>query len=124
MKKYLVLTSVLALTACGGGSGSSGAGADVNTVVVPGDLAGRVTATDNDVITKMKSEVIVASNSDNPLSRKATVEKDGVTFASYRLEDIRNIWRNCGAEYCGVYWCFYLLLRLVGLFRHLLNLFW
>lgn len=89
MKKYLVLTSVLALTACGGGSGSGGSGADVNTVVVPGDLAGRVTATDNDVITKMKSEVIVASNSDNPLSRKATVEKDGVTFASYRLEDIQ-----------------------------------
>ena len=38
MKKYLVLTSIFALAACGGGGGHSGSG----SVGVPGELAGRV----------------------------------------------------------------------------------
>ena len=88
MKKYFILTSVLALTACGGGSGG-GASAPVD-VTVPSNLQGRVTATEsNNLITGMKSEVIVSSNSTTPLSREATVTKNGITFKSYRLSDIK-----------------------------------
>lgn len=86
MKKYLFLTSVFALAACGGGGGS------VTPVssTVPAELQGRVTATEsNSFITGMKSEVIVASNSTTPLSREASVTKNGVTFKSYRLSDIK-----------------------------------
>lgn len=95
MKKYVFLTSMLALAACGGGSGGGGAGGTASNtpqplVRVPTELGGRVTATDNDVITSMKSEVVVASNSSTDLTRTPhTVEIDGVTFKSYRLEDIK-----------------------------------
>lgn len=96
MKKYAFLTSVLALAACGGGSGGGHHGTlpldTVADLTVPAELAGRVTATDNDAVTKMKSEVIVASNTNIALSRSGHSYTDPITgteFKSYRLEDIK-----------------------------------
>lgn len=86
MRKYIFLTSVLALAACGGGGGGHGG---VAPVTVPSDLSGRVTATENDNVTAMKSEVIVSSNSDTELSRSSSTTVNGVKFVSYRLEDIK-----------------------------------
>ncbi len=53
MKKYFVLTSVLALAACGGGSGSGGNGAP-GAITTPTTFTDRV-ATSNSVITNMVS---------------------------------------------------------------------
>lgn len=92
MKKYVFLTSVLALAACGGGSGGGGApSGGRNLPDVPAELGGRVTATDNGTVTAMRSEVIVSSNSNVALSRSGHTFTDanGVTFKSYRLEDIK-----------------------------------
>ena len=100
MKKYFILTSILALTACGGGSGgggshvtpSSGRPSVNNDITVPEELAGRVTATtSNSAITGMNSEVIVSDHSNVALARTphTITNQDGVTFTSYRLEDIK-----------------------------------
>lgn len=90
MKRYFLLTSVLALAACGGGSGGGGSG-----IVAPNGYneAARVSdtaITSNGKITKMKSEIVVASNSSSPIvSRAATTHSGGVTYTSYRLDDIK-----------------------------------
>ena len=115
MKKYIFLTSVLALAACGGGSGgivSSDGNSDDggfsdsdsgNVIVVPIDttkktvpaeLEGRIAttaATSNETITKMKSEIVVSSNSDVELARAghSYTDANGVVFKSYRLEDVK-----------------------------------
>ena len=95
MKKYFVLTSVLALAACGGGGSSSSSGINhspVSSITVPDELEGRVSATEsNSKITSMKSEVVVSSNSNASLSRVAHTytDENGVTFKSYRLDDIK-----------------------------------
>lgn len=88
MKKYLVLTSIFALSACGGGGGHSGSG----SVGVPGELAGRVSDTalvSNGNITKMKSEIIVSNKTSGELARSSSVTQNGVTFTSYRLDDVK-----------------------------------
>ncbi|MBR4475276.1 MAG: hypothetical protein IKP05_01165 [Alphaproteobacteria bacterium] len=95
MKKYFLLTSVLALAACGGGSGGGGGSSNTpaRNVVVPATLHGGAIApediTSNQAITQMNSEVIVSSNSSLPLSRSASVTSGGVTFSSYRLDDVK-----------------------------------
>ena len=89
MKRYVILTSVLALAACGGGgSGGGGSGAGYiapRPAVTPG------VATSNAEITNMSSEIVVASNSDTPVSviRSATINDGGVTYTSYRLDDVK-----------------------------------
>ena len=70
MKKLFVLTSILAIAACGGGGGGGGGSggggvAPISAPVVPDILEGAVSAaaqTSNNNVTKMKGEVIVASN--------------------------------------------------------------
>lgn len=90
MKRYFLLTSVLALAACGGGSGGGGSG-----IVAPVGYNGSARVSDtaiasNSSITNMKSEVVVASNSSSPIvSRSATTHSGGVTYTSYRLDDIK-----------------------------------
>ena len=94
MKKYFILTSILALAACGGGSGGGGGSSNTpaRNVVVPATLHGGAIApediTSNQAVTQMNSEVIVSSNSSLPLSRSASVTSGGVTFTSYRLDDV------------------------------------
>ena len=90
MKRYFLLTSVLALAACGGGSGGGGAG-----IVAPVGYNGSARVSDtaiasNSSITNMKSEVVVASNSSAPVvTRSSTTHSGGVTYTSYRLDDIK-----------------------------------
>lgn len=86
MKKYLILTSVLALAACGGGGHG---GASVNA---PDTLNARITdaaAASNQAITAMKSQVIVSNKTSGDLSRSATETVGGVTFTSYDLSDVK-----------------------------------
>ena len=94
MRKLFVLTSILALTACGGGGGGGGSSnAPARNVVVPATLHGGAIAPEdiasNQAVTQMNSEVIVSSNSSLPLSRSATATSGGVTFTSYRLDDFK-----------------------------------
>ncbi|MBE6457304.1 MAG: hypothetical protein E7011_00630 [Alphaproteobacteria bacterium] len=92
MKKYVILTSVLALAACGGGSGGGGsAGTPSGGYVAPRPAVTPGVATSNAEITNMSSEIVVASNSNTPVSvvRSATVNNGGVTYTSYRLDDVK-----------------------------------
>lgn len=86
MKKYLILTSVLALAACGGGGGGDG-----GPILIP--EANRITAQDrasNANVTSMVSEIGIAPNGSSIiLARGATglIEQDGVQYRAYRLDD-------------------------------------
>ena len=92
MKKLFVLTSIFALAACGGGGGGGGGGvAPISAPVVPDILGGAVSAAaqaSNNNVTKMKGEVIVASNWNAPLTRHSSTDVGGVTFHSYQLDDV------------------------------------
>ena len=106
MKKLAILTSMLALAACGGGSGGgSGTHSPSSAVTptpimptIPSSLRSGVTpgaATSNEEVTKMNSEVVVATNSANPggvvVSRSGskTATEGGYTFTSYMLDDVK-----------------------------------
>jgi len=103
MKKYVFLTSVLALAACGGGSGggshiSTPSSAVTPTLTIPSSLRSGVTsgaATSNEFVTKMNSEVVVATSAGNPggvvvaRSGSKTATAGGYTFTSYMLDDVK-----------------------------------
>ena len=85
MKKYAILTSVLALTACGGGGHHSNG--------TPGNVRSAVSAdaaASNAVITSMASEVLVGNGETltPSLSRQGTTSYNGKTYTSYRLDDV------------------------------------
>lgn len=92
MKKYVILTSVLALAACGGGGGGSSSPAVVGGgYVAPRAAVTSEVAASNSQITSMASEIVVASNGSAPISvvRSATTSSGGVTYTSYRLDDVK-----------------------------------
>lgn len=92
MKKYLLLTSILALAACGGGSGGGGSHgvSSGNDYVAPRPAVEEGVAQSNAGITGLKSEIVVASNSNTPvLVRSASSQSGGVTYTSYRLDDVK-----------------------------------
>ena len=98
MKKYFLLTSVLALAACGGGSGGGGGAGGARAVILPAlpaglpDAISQENATSNEYVTKMKSEVVVAAKGGHSyLARSSApiVGDDGFTFTSYRLDDVK-----------------------------------
>ena len=85
MKKYVFLTSVLALAACGGGGHHSNG--------TPGNVRSAVSAdaaASNAVITSMASEVLVGHGETltPSLSRQGTTSYNGKTYTSYRLDDV------------------------------------
>ena len=89
MKRYFFLTSVLALAACGGGSGG-GSGIVAPTGYNEAARVSNTAIASNSSITNMKSEVVVASNSSTPVvTRSATTHSGGVTYTSYRLDDVK-----------------------------------
>lgn len=86
MKRFYILTSVLALAACGGGGHHSGS-APVRAAITPDSEA----AISNSAITSMVSEVLVASDGSviTPLlNRSGSVQYNGKTYNSYRLDDV------------------------------------
>ncbi|MBQ9540431.1 MAG: hypothetical protein IJU89_03340 [Alphaproteobacteria bacterium] len=86
MKKYFVLTSVLALAACGGGSG--GGIVPIQTGNTTRSAVDPTAVTSNSNITSMASEILVANGHTPILARSGTVNKNGVTYNSYRLDDV------------------------------------
>ncbi len=82
MKKYLILTSVFALAACGGG-GHSGSGTPTRAAVTQGAIDS------NSYITSMASEVLIPkSGSGAVITRSGSVNYNGETYTSYRLDDV------------------------------------
>ena len=97
MKRYLILTSVIALAACGGG-GHSGGGTVVDAPRAPtfnsSDLFSNTASNTN--VTQMKSQVIVDSRGRviAPNTRGASIrsgsihDTDGNTYKVYDLSDV------------------------------------
>ena len=96
MKKYLILTSLSALVACGGGSGGS-----INTYnsgdIIPAGTTGTVTeraAKSNSNVTSMVSEIGVATDGTTinigDTNRSATnhFTYGGKEYTSYRLDNV------------------------------------
>lgn len=87
MKKYLLLTSVFALAACGGGGGGhSGSG------ITPGPVTraavSNAAVESNGHVTSMASEILVQNGTGAIEVRSGSVNKDGKTYTSYRLDDV------------------------------------
>lgn len=82
MKKFFVLTSLLALAACGGGSG----GANPETGIRVPDAA----IASNKNVTSMASEILVAKNGGSPdIVRSSTIMRDGKEYTAYHLDDAK-----------------------------------
>lgn len=79
----------LALAACHGSSGHSSS--PTITSVAPRPAVTAAVANSNKEITSMPSEVVVASNGSNPVIVSGAVTKNsgGVTYTSYRLDDVK-----------------------------------
>ncbi len=100
MKKIAILTSMLVLAACGGGSkspesspvGNHVSGSTID-LTIPSSLRGAVTSAESNLnkeVTGMRSEVIVSSGTSVPLFRSSSViNASGIRFVSYRLDDIK-----------------------------------
>ena len=91
MKKVsMVLFSLMALSACGGGSSSHG-GSAIDPAVAPRPQVTAAVSESNKYITSMPSEVVVASNSNEPISvvGSKSIDSGGVTYVSYRLDDVK-----------------------------------
>ena len=91
MKKVsMVLFSLMALSACGGGSSSHG-GSAIDPAVAPRPQVTAAVSESNKQITNMASEVVVASNSSDPISvvGAKSVDSGGVTYTSYRIDDVK-----------------------------------
>lgn len=96
MKKFVILTSLLALTACGGGSHHPSERVRVSeqpTYEQPYLLTSEQTRASNAQITGMVSEISVCENCDSPrpnTGRKSTgIEHGNKTFTVYDLSDVK-----------------------------------
>ena len=89
MKKITILGSALVLAACGGGGSNHSGGSTV--YVPPRPAVTSAVATSNAQITNLPSEVVVASNSSTPVNvvGSVTTTSGGVTYTSYRLDDVK-----------------------------------
>lgn len=86
----MLLVSLFGLVACGGGSSSHG-GSQIDPAVAPRPQVTAAVSASNKQITNMASEVVVASNSSDPISvvGAKSVDSGGVTYTSYRLDDVK-----------------------------------
>ena len=89
MKKITILISALGLAACGGGGSNHSGGSTV--YVPPRPAVTSAVAASNAQITNLPSEVVVASNSSAPINvvGSVTTISGGVTYTSYRLDDVK-----------------------------------
>ncbi len=94
MKKITILTSILALAACGGVSGGNGPIPPSTTISEPETPNITVPAgaqNSNRAITSMKSEILVPNNSGthSMTGRSSTTHINGKDYTSYRLDDVK-----------------------------------
>ena len=93
MKKITILMSAFVLAACGGGGSNHAGGSSVvpSGYVAPRPAVTSTVAASNAQITNLPSEVVVASNSSTPVSVVGSVSttSGGVTYTSYRLDDVK-----------------------------------
>ena len=86
MKKTLILTSILALAACGGGSG----GGSAPVVQDSGMRVSSDAILSNKNVTSMASEILIAKNGTAPnIVRSASVVNDGTEYIAYHLDDAK-----------------------------------
>lgn len=91
MKKFAVLTSILALAACGGGSGGHHDGVPVDVPVINnGMVVSDAARASNQEITSMESEILVANGSaaTPETTRSSSVVRDNVKYTAYHLDDV------------------------------------
>lgn len=88
MKRYFILTSVLALAACGGGSGGGGAG---NPEMLRAATLIGSGASDNNEITSMASAVVVKDGSSYSDVARAAKSPDKTSFAGYTIYKLNNV---------------------------------
>ena len=93
MKKIAILTSILALTACGGGSGGGGSAPIMPDAPVVPDSGMRVSddaIESNELITSMASEILIAQDGTLPnIIRPAHIVHRGNKYLAYHLDDAR-----------------------------------
>jgi hypothetical protein len=87
MKKYIILTSVLALAACGGGGGHHGTGGD-RAMLPERAVVSDTARASNGNITTMASEILVPKGAGTVIARPGSVSMDGLSYTSYRLDDV------------------------------------
>lgn len=86
MKKTLILTSILALAACGGGSG----GGSAPVVQDSGMRVSSDAILSNKNVTSMASEILIAKNGTAPnIVRSASVVNGGTEYIAYHLDDAK-----------------------------------
>jgi len=96
MKRYFLLTSVLVLAACGGGSGSGNVGDAVNGRT-PGSPTEHLQAsslignTDNNEITNMASAVVVKNGTSWSSVARAAKAPDTTSHAGYTIYKLDNV---------------------------------
>ena len=91
MKKFLVLTSVLAIAACGGGGGGSGGSGSRGTVPTRAAITeDSPVVASNAAVTSMASEILVGNGTaiTPSVARSANTQYEGHTYKSYRLDDV------------------------------------
>lgn len=86
MKKTLILTSILALAACGGGSG----GGSAPVVQDSGMRVSSDAILSNKNVTSMASEILIAKNGTAPnIVRSASVVNGSTEYIAYHLDDAK-----------------------------------
>ena len=97
MKRYFLLTSVLVLAACGGGSGGDGNVGDAVNGRIPGNPTNHLQAsslignTDNNEITNMASAVVVKNGSSWSSYARAANAPDTTSHAGYTIYKLDNV---------------------------------
>lgn len=87
MKKYLILTSVLALAACGGGGHGGVSGAE--QYARSGDLISDGARSSNSALTSMASAVVVAKDGSGNAVVRTAKTFGGKEYDVYTLKDVR-----------------------------------
>ena len=89
MKKYIILTSLIVLAACGGGSGGSPAGDHVRPRNTTSPIVSDQTYNSNKNVTSMVSRLLISNDSaKRTLARTSTVQYEGADYQEY---DLRNV---------------------------------
>lgn len=92
MKRYVILTSLLSLTACFGGGGSGG-GSGVAPVSGPraAELLGTGTTNSNSEVTSMASAVVVKDGGGYSNFARSAATPDKTTFSGYTIYKLNNV---------------------------------